>query len=39
MTEKPEKCGICGGTEFWLRVAYGTPEFICETCHPEPKEE
>jgi len=36
---KPEKCHICGFTEFWLREAkWGPAEWLCCRCHPKPGE-
>lgn len=30
-------CGNCGG-DYWLRPAWwGPAEWVCNTCHPEPK--
>lgn len=35
---KPERCRVCGGTDFWLRTA-GGPEWLCNRCHPDPNKE
>ena len=36
-TIKPARpCHNCGGREFWLRTSWGTPEWLCSRCHPEP---
>jgi len=35
---RPEHtCWACGSDNWWLRVAYGHPEWICGKCHPAPK--
>ena len=28
-------CYICGGREYWLRIA-GKPEWLCSRCRPAP---
>jgi len=34
---KPDKpCFACGSNNWWLRVAYGHPKWICGKCHPKP---
>jgi len=34
---RPEKpCFACGSDTWYLRVAYGHPEWICGKCHPKP---
>jgi len=36
---KPIKsCTLCGSDKWWLRVVWGRPEWMCEKCHPSPKE-
>lgn len=38
IAKKPDKCAICGGTEFWLRTAWGPPAWLCSRCKPKPGE-
>ncbi len=33
---KPAECHNCGGTDFWLRTAWGPPGWLCNKCHPDP---
>ncbi len=34
---RPDKaCFACGSDTWYLRVAYGHPEWICGKCHPKP---
>jgi len=32
---KPDKCYLCGSTDFWLRSS--KREWVCNSCHPRPK--
>lgn len=36
---KPDKPCKCGSNDWWLRTAWGKPEWLCSRCHPEPNKE